>query len=282
MKTASPELIALLNGSQQFVMADLLTITLNSGTVLRYTSADIDLVYGGNTFTSFRFKRGRTRIVIGVEVDSLDVTLLAGVDDLIAGVPYPHFAHNGGFDGAAVLLQRAFLSDWSAPVVGALWMFSGRVADVDPSRTQIRLEVKSDLELLNVGMPRNPYQPRCGYTLYDTGCAVSRAAFTAVSWSTTGSTRGQVLCGLAQSSGWFDRGTILFTTGANAGVMRTVKSYVPGVVVPVVPFPSVPEVGDFFEIVPGCDKPLETCDSKFSNKARFRGFPYVPVPETVY
>lgn len=282
MKTASPELVALLNSSQQFTMADLLTFTLKNGTVLRFTSADIPLTYGGNTFTPFLFKRGRTRIVIGVEVDTLDVTLHAGADDLIGGIPYPHFAQNGGFDGAYALLERAFLADWSSGIVGALWMFSGRVSEIAPSHTEIRLDVKSDIEILTTPMPRNLYQPKCGFTLYDIGCGVSKAYHTGYSTAASGSTRSQVLCGLTQDAGWFDRGTISFTSGPNAGVTRTIKSYADGAVVPVLPFPSAPGFGDTFEINPGCDKSPDTCASKFNNKVKFRGFPYVPAPETVY
>jgi len=50
MKTASPALIALLNSSEQFIMADLFTISLISGGVYRYTSADIPITVGLNTF----------------------------------------------------------------------------------------------------------------------------------------------------------------------------------------------------------------------------------------
>lgn len=282
MKTASAELIALLNGSQQFTMADLLTITLKTGAVLRYTSADIPLVHGGNTFTPFTFKRGRTRIVVGVEVDTLDITLFAGVNDLVSGLPFPHFAQNGGLDGATVQLERAFLPDWASPVVGALWMFSGRVSEITPGRTEIRLNVKSDIELLNTPMPRNLYQPMCGHTLYDSGCGVSKAAYKVSSTVASGSTRTEIKTGLAQASGWFNRGTIYFSTGPNAGVTRTVKSYAGGTFTLALPLPYDPVVGNAIDAHPGCDKTLATCTSKFNSKPKFRGFPYVPVPETAY
>lgn len=282
MKSATPELLALLNSQTQFSMADLLTITLKSGTVLRYTSADIPLVWGGQTFVPFRFKRGKTRVVIGVEVDSLDLTLYVGVDDLIGSVPYPRFAQNGGFDGASVKLEKAFLTDWAAPIIGALWMFSGRVSDLTPSRTEIKLGVKSDLELLNIQMPRNLYQPRCGYTLYDTGCGVSKAAFKVTAAVTSQSTRSNILCNVSNPAGWFAGGLLLFTSGPNAGVTRTIKSSAPGVLEVALPLPVAPNPGDGVDVWPGCDKTQATCTAKFNNKARFRGFPFVPVPETAY
>ena len=47
MKAASPELIALLSGADQFVMADLYTITLVAGSVLRYSAAPTALSANG-------------------------------------------------------------------------------------------------------------------------------------------------------------------------------------------------------------------------------------------
>ena len=50
MKEASPALIALLNGSDRFVMADLYTFTLVGGETLRYSAAPTALAVGGSAF----------------------------------------------------------------------------------------------------------------------------------------------------------------------------------------------------------------------------------------
>jgi uncharacterized phage protein (TIGR02218 family) len=34
--------------------------------------------------------------------------------------------------------------------------------------------------------------------------------------------------------------------------------------------------GDAFAVTAGCDKQFATCQAKFANQARFRGFPYMP------
>jgi hypothetical protein len=39
--------------------------------------------------------------------------------------------------------------------------------------------------------------------------------------------------------------------------------------------------GATFTVRAGCDKTQGTCTTKFSNLARFRGMPYIPVAETV-
>lgn len=283
MKTANAGLISLLN-SGQFVMADLLTLTTVGGTVYRYTSADKNIPYDGNTFSAngVRFKRGRTRLVVGVEVDELDLTFYAKSDDLLDGVPFLHAVHNRALDGAEVLLERGFAPTWNDPVTGTLIMFGGRCGPFELGRAGgARVKVKSDLTLLNIKIPRNMYQPSCLHTLYDTGCGLTKASFAAATTAASGSTKQTLNCGLAQAAGWFDQGTITFTSGANSGVSRNVKSYTPGVVTLSYPLPSLPSIGDGFTAYPGCDKKQATCSSKFSNLTNFRGFPYVPVPETV-
>ncbi|MCU0624551.1 MAG: phage BR0599 family protein, partial [Gemmatimonadaceae bacterium] len=82
----------------------------------------------------------------------------------------------------------------------------------------------------------------------------------------------------------FDLGIVRFTSGALSGVSRVVRSHVQsgGVLRLVAPLPAAPAPGDGIAVTPGCDKRQATCSSKFSNLARFRGYPYIPVPETLY
>jgi uncharacterized phage protein (TIGR02218 family) len=283
MKTASPELVALLNSASQFLMADLYSITLTTGTVLRYTSADVNITHAGAVFSSRGplIKRGTTRTVIGLEVDTLDLTVAAGATHLLDGMPFVAGALSGSLDGASLTLQRAFLTSWASPPVGAVVLFAGRVSDVSGSRTEVKVIVKSDLELLNVKLPRNLYQASCLHTVYDTGCGANKAART-VAGSVTGvNGTGQWLqSSHGEAAGWFDQGVIRFTAGANAGEQRTVKAYASGQFWFALPLPRAPQVGDAFTVYPGCDKTQATCSSKFNNLPRFKAFPYIPIPET--
>ena len=38
-------------------------------------------------------------------------------------------------------------------------------------------------------------------------------------------------------------------------------------------------VGDGFQLLPGCDHTLATCQNSFNNLSHFGGFPYIPPPE---
>lgn len=288
MKTADPALVTLLSTAREFFMADCYTFTLVDGTVLRYTSADIDITTGGRTFlhTGPLIKRSRTRQSIGISVDQLDLDISADASTLLSGLPWLQAITNGALDGAEVELERAFAASpadaLAGNIAGTVVLFPGRGGDSTVDSIRAKEIVRSWLELLNTPLPRNLYQPPCGYSLYDTGCGVSRAAFAAYSAVASGSTRQVLNCALGNAAGYFDIGELVFTGGQNLGVTRTVKTYAPGVVTLAYQLPKPVAVGDTFTIYPGCDKRLTTCDTKFGNKARFRATPYVPAPETVY
>lgn len=282
MKTATPALLAMLNGAgNAYVMADLYTLTLIGGQVLRYTDFDLDLTAGGNVYASasLKFKRSRVRWIAGLEVDTLDISIFASTADLLNGLPFLAQVERGVLDGASLKLERGWMNLGST-VAETLTLFNGRVAEVQVSRTEARIKIKSDLELLNVRMPRNLYTPGCLYTLYDTGCGISRAAYAVNGSVTGGANRTWFPSALTHAANWFDLGTVTFTSGANNGITRTVRDFTSGAFLFSQPWPNVPAIGDTFTAWPGCDKSQATCTGKFANKTRFRGFPYIPVPET--
>lgn len=266
----------------QFLLADGYIFTTVTGAVYRYTNAQTDIKIGANTWSATGpvFARSKIRQVRGVEVDTLDIDIAARSTDTVGGVPFLQALRNGVFDGANLILYRFF---FSAPGVlvnstgsGDLILFSGRVADVDVGRYRATMRVNSDLELLNIALPKNNYQLGCLNTLYDTNCTLSTATYTTAGTITGASTTTSLAVALAASAGYFDQGVVTFTSGLNTGVSRTVRTYTPGTITMMSPFPNAPSVSDTFNARPGCDKSQATCSGKFSNLANFRGFPYVP------
>lgn len=278
MKAASAGTITLLAGNE-FLMCELYTITLISGTILRYTDADIDITYGGNTYTQMAISRDKTKLVVGIVVDTLAVTLHVDNTDLISGLPYAQYANNGGFDGASIQIDRCFMPTYGDTSNGVVNMFIGSVSEVQPSRTEVTFQVSSDLELLTTPLPRNIISPSCSHILFDSGCTKVKATYAAASTVAASSTTVKINTALAQAAGYFDNGTITFSSGLNAGVTRTIKSHTVGVINLALALPNAPTTGDAFTAYPGCDKTAATCSSKFANLLNFRGFPYVPTPE---
>ena len=286
MKAASSALVSYLQTTTQFLFADLFTFTLRTGLVLYYGDRDIPLTVNGTQFlaNSVRVSGLKYAIKIGVDVDEQDITIQAGPGDTINGVPFLVALRRGVFDGAYIQRDRAFFTSWSAPAVGSVTLFHGRVSTVDKiGRTEAQMKVKSDLVLLDIDMPRNLYQPACLHTLYDSGCGVSRSAHTATGVVQTGSSVSQIVWSGA-TIGTYDQGPIVFSSGPNAGVQVTVKSSdASGNLYLAYPLDTAPGIGDGFTISWGCDHSNGAGGClKFNNLANFRGFPYVPPPETAF
>ena len=100
MRAASDKLIALLDANQ-FIMADLYTITTVQGDVIRATSYDFDLIVEGYTYFSSGeiIQREGISLSIGIEVDNLSITINALDENTIGGIPIVQAFHNGQMDG---------------------------------------------------------------------------------------------------------------------------------------------------------------------------------------
>ncbi|WP_207000752.1 DUF2163 domain-containing protein [Trinickia mobilis] len=294
MKNISGALLTFLNSNTEFVFAELYSFALLSGTTLYYTSADINITYGGNTYTALgpKLMRDKVKVMVGVQVDQLDVTVYPDITDTVLGQPFLAAIATGVFDGCWVTVQRLFMSAWQpqpSVQVGAVNVFSGSVSDCQIGRSSGKMTIKSPLELLNIYMPRNMYQPSCYHALYDSGCTLSKGPF-----STGASVIGPVsptplitfytnLTNIVGAGdGYYALGVITFNSGVNSGIARMVTGYTVsrGTVTVAYPFPAAPAIGDTFTISPGCDHSQSTCQNKFNNLANFGGFPYIPVPET--
>jgi uncharacterized phage protein (TIGR02218 family) len=281
VKPASASLTALLNGSEQFIMADLYTFTLVGGSVLRYSAAPTALIVNGQTFASGpKFERSKTKVVIGVQVDELDIKVYPEPTDLIGDLPFLEAAWQGQLDGAMLQLERVFMPAYGDASPGTVVLFSGRISDIDCSRTGIDMKCRSHLELLNIQMPRRLWQASCTHIFGGPMCQFNRASLAVTFSAGAGSTQ-TVITGAPSSTTPFALGTIIGTTGANAGHSRTVSEFASGGTVTVkLAFLSLVANGDEFQLLPGCDRTIATCTNVFNNAVRFGGFPYIPTPET--
>jgi len=293
MKTTTPALIALW-ATRRFTAATLYEFLLNTGTILRYTSYDVDLAFGGNIYSAGGANgliierspnsNGQTTTCtwkLGLEVSTLQFDVMPRAAT-INGVPFLEACKNGVFDGAVLTRYRAYMSkDALTTVVGTITLDAGPVGEIDAGRSYATFNVSDYRELLNIQMPRTLYQTSCSNQLYGTNCGLNKADFTTIGAASAGSTTSEIANSLSQAAGYFDLGVITFTSGSNAGASRTVKSYVNGNPIRLIsPFAYPPAAGDTFSIYPGCQKNLATCISKFANAGNFRGEPFIPDAQT--
>jgi uncharacterized phage protein (TIGR02218 family) len=288
MKPASSTLIAYLNAAREspdvpLLMADVFTFTLRSGLILSYTNVDVSFTYGGATYlaNSILIDGLKYKASVGLEVDQQQITVSAlATDTVTGGAPFLQALRDGTFDGCEIERDRVFFSDRiGGTAIGAVTLFKGRLGTVDQiGRTSAKLTVNSDLVLLDIDMPRNVYQPTCLHTLYDSGCTLVKNAFGANGTVGAGSTASVINWSGADAN--FQQGSITFTSGVNVGVTANVNAVAAGTSLTLgYPLQSVPSAGDTFTVYYGCDHTPGTCQSKFSNLANFRGFPYVPPPQ---
>lgn len=291
MKNITAQFLQMLQTNNALVEADLYTITLSSGTVLRYTSAQQAVTYAGHTFAAAYldsapgFVRGSTKCAVGLETDDLEVDILFDTATLMNGIAPPALVQGGGLDNAVLQLDKALAPDWSNPVVnGVVNLFTGFVGESKCEPGKTTLTVHSRLKVLNTSFPRNYFLPQDNNALFSAASGLSAATY-AVNGTVADNagtlTKFNTSC--TNPDGWFALGYLVWTSGANSGITSLVKAYTAGSgqFTVVYPLASKPKSGDAFTAYPGYDRTQATCSSKFANLANFRGFPYVPTPETL-
>jgi uncharacterized phage protein (TIGR02218 family) len=275
-------LITWLQTATEIRMADLYTITLKSGTVLRYTTWDSNLIVLGNSFLTGPPHIARSAIEekLGMDVATLEITIQASLTNTLNGVPILQAIGQGLFDGAAFRIDRLFM-DSNSTQIGTVVRFSGFIGQVEElTRSTAKITVNAATAYLSMQLPSIILQPGCTNTLFDPRCGLSKASFANNLTVQAGSSVNKLITASAQPDTYFDNGQLVFTSGANNGLVKAVRQYFAGTIYFNSPLPFAPNVGDAFTAYPGCDKTQATCAGKFTNLANFEGFPYVPAPET--
>jgi uncharacterized phage protein (TIGR02218 family) len=285
VRTISSALQALLDTGGPFVFADLFTITLLNGTVLRWTTSQVPLAVGGNTFVvGPPISRDKAKWSMGLNVDQMGITIDDDGSATINGQSLVKSAWQNLFDFAQVEIDRFISDSWTNTAVGSVSWFIGYVGQITLTGKQIKITVESPLAQLKATFPRTYILPSCANTFCDAVCGLLASNFTYA--GTVGSSPSATffpltLSGGNMADGTFQAGTVKFTSGANAGQIRTIKSYVGGVVTLVYPLYTVPAVGDGVSALEGCLKTRAACTAH-ANLPHYRGFPYVPDPSTQY
>ncbi len=282
MRTISTGLATYLATAVNFRLANLVTVTLSSGVVCRWTTYDADITYGGHTFLSHDalIERGATRVQDGLSVDALQMTLgTGGANVTLGGIPLAAAVEQGVLDNAAVTVERLCMPGPGDVSLGTVLMFSGHVAGTEPAPMAVKLTIKSGLEKLNSQIPYT-IQPGCPYQVYSAACGLSRAAYTTALTTVAGTNQTELWVGSDLSTVGVPS-SVKMTSGANAGVRRMVR-FISGYHVSLrIGLPYAVAIGDTFEITKACPKTRMACLTTFNNLVHFRGFADVPRPETI-
>ncbi len=245
------------------------------GSPLGFTDHDRDLAFDGTTFEAASgFTASELRESVGLAVDNLEVE-----SALISARLTEASLAAGDFDDAVVEIFRV---DWM-DVASRVLLRRGSLGEVRRSGHAFAAEVRGLAHYLQQPQGRL-FQYACDAELGDARCGIDLAS---------GSYRasGIVVAGLGDrlfstadlavfADGWFTRGLLTFTGGANAGRAVEVKRHQKrsgDATVELWQAPGAAIVaGDAFVITAGCDKQHATCRGKFANAVNYRGFPHMP------
>ncbi len=250
-------------------------VTRGDGTMLGFTDHDRDLVVQGVACAAATgWTAGAADAALGFSpgtaaaAGALDSETITEAD--IA---------RGLYDGAAIAAWRV---DWSEPELYVrLW--SGTISRLVREGPGFTAEIEGPLAALDRVAGRT-YGRLCDADLGDGRCKadVSGGAFNgAGAVVSVRDNRRLVVSGLdGFDAGWFARGRLVFTSGANAGATALVAAHeagAGGVVLTLFERPLAGIApGDGFTVRAGCDKRFETCATRFDNTLNFQGFPHIP------
>jgi uncharacterized phage protein (TIGR02218 family) len=279
MKTLAPGLQAHLDEGTT-TLAWCWRIARSDGVTFGFTDHDRSLVFDGTTFEpESGFTASELRSSSDLSVDAQDAEGVLRSDRITETDIL-----DGRWDNAAVEVWRI---NWADPSQRVL-LRRGAIGQIRRGRLAFVAEVRSLAHVLGQTVGRT-FQATCDAQLGDIRCGVnaedpsyrSHGAVTAILRD-----RSFLAAGLGGfQSGWFNLGTLEWTSGANGERRSEVAGHAHDgdkVTVSLLEAPVRPmEAGDTFVIRAGCDKRLETCRAKFANVAKFRGFPHIPGQDAV-
>lgn len=233
---------------------------VHGGLVYTYTSADVEQVRDGETYTPEPMHRSQLE---------LDGESLKGAIEITVprtnpvAAPFVAYAPEPPITVTVIQQHRSeseeLVGTWEigqATFDGAVVRFTCVPADAVFRRR----------------IPRNTYQGQCNWALYSPQCGINKDLF-----KTTGTVT--VVAGLtiqasafaAQPDGWFNNGWVQRATGER----RWIVKHLGAVLTLLSPFVGL-AVNEVVDAYAGCERTEVACDTKFGNLVNHLGFPRIP------
>lgn len=176
MKEATNALAEYLNTQKNLTSCDIYTLTLKNGNVYRFADFDVDVTYGGYTYSHASVgipKRQQISLKSQAVVDSMNIQIYSDSNDLIESIPVNKAAHDGLLDRATLSLSRCFFS--GSTVLGAVQLFAGIAEISQCGGLCLQLTVKAKTQGLNMEFPVRKYYPQGVYTKVNNSVTSSNA-----------------------------------------------------------------------------------------------------------
>ena len=232
---------------------------------LTMSNGAIYLASSGYEFTGIQSATSTSPSVFDFE----GIAGMAGIDrDTIA---------SGVFDGARCYL---FAAEWNNPIEDHEPIIASILGKTTLIDGKYKIEEMALIDALNQSIGKT-YTAQCPKTFGGTeyaGCKKNLAGLTSTGTVTAVSSQYAFTdLSRGEANGYWDYGTIKFTSGQNVNLKpMEIRSFATGVFTVFEAFYYQPEIGDAYIITPGCRKTLADCRDKWNNVINFGGFSYMP------
>lgn len=249
------------------------------GVSFRFTTLDRDLEFRGETYIachSVDTSATSTTSELG-QIGNSEISGLLSVLDIDEAQLY------GG------LFDDAFVEIWLVPWQGGdepRRLAAGWTGKVTHSASRYIAEVLGPGSRLEQKPIVQTFTPGCRWIFGDPNtCTVDIEALKATGDVVSVVNRGMIYAAIVEPSGlaqWED-GRLRWTSGVNLGQTCEVKTvdFITGQIVLWALPAFLPEVGDTFDLLPGCAQDVETCKTVYGNFINYGGFPDVPGQDAI-
>ncbi|MES1260680.1 MAG: DUF2163 domain-containing protein [Acidobacteriota bacterium] len=208
MVTASAALVDFLASGAPCWQADLYTFSLLDGSVLRCSSHDRPITYGGDVYAALGpyIERSAIKLGLGLTASKIDVAIIADSNALVESQAILLTIAQGKWTQAGVTVRRGFMPtpgdcNLGGAGDGTIIRFVGQVGAIsEVGPLHAKFEVRDLLWQLNRPLPQNLYQPGCWHRLFDAGCTLHEADFTSTGTVASGSSTTVIHTGLTNDS----------------------------------------------------------------------------------
>ena len=251
--------------SQQTSPIELYSITDGVNT-WRFTSSDRDYVDGSDVYKAEPVGRNAIESKSQIKRENLEVSF--SVKNAMAKNFLMYTPDRMVYLSVLIVTEALTYVGWK-----------GRLAAVKPSKSQITLVFESVYTSIKSSILTQSYQRSCRHMLYGQyGCKVLKDDY-AVSIEAFGMS-GYVITLAEAPPGDADYfvGGIASYNGGMRGIMNHSGSQITvNDVWPTLKSDIADGLSPILTLYPGCDRTMETCQSKFANLENFGGFPYIPL-----
>lgn len=254
-------------------------ITRRDGRVFRYTSHDRPVFYGGQTYSACRSLNPSASENASTLGSVGNMELLGIIDD--EGISEADL-YGGLFDDAFVTVD---LITWGRGTEVPRRLAAGWTGSLSQGETGFKMEVLGPGARLEQQALVQMVTPGCRWVFGSKECGVDVEALKLAGAVVSAKTRGAFVATLPASPAerQWENGRVRWTSGVNEGQITETKTvdFETGQVVLWASTGFLPEPGDTFDLIPGCDFNRDGGCTVYANVINFGGFPDLPGADAI-